>query len=69
MAGIVIDHEDIDNLLGGDEKGHYHLTREQLDWVEEHMKELYKPVIHADQVIVCSAGQAMNEYKIECDRT
>ena len=69
MEELYINHEDTDNLLGGNENGHYHLTREQLDWLIERMTEYYKPVIHADQVIVISAGQAIDGYKIESDRT
>ena len=37
-----IDHEELENLLGGDEEGHYHLTKEQYEWLEAQMN---KPII------------------------
>ena len=59
------DHEQLSSLLGGDENGHYHITHEQLDWIETKMNEQYKPVIADGQVITISAGEEMNGDKIE----
>ena len=64
---MYIDHEEVDNLLGGDENGHYHITREQLDWILSQMEGQYKPVIHDGQVITIPAGSEMDGYKIETD--
>lgn len=62
-------HENLTNLLGGNDTGHYHLTHEQLNWVENQMNtqadEPVKPVIADGQVVVVSIGKEMNGYKIE----
>lgn len=62
------DHELLENLLGGDENGHYHLTREQLEWLNEHMADTQKPVIRSGQSITITAGKEI-EYQIEGKRT
>ena len=69
MEELYINHEDVSNLQGGDETGHYHLTREQLDWVIEHMEELLKPLIHNGQEIIVTVGEEMDDYRIKSDRT
>ena len=62
-------HEQLTNLLGGNENGHYHLTHEQLDWVTNQMSgqtdEPIKPVIADGQVVVVSIGKELQGYKIE----
>lgn len=63
------DHEQLENLRGGDESGHYHLTLEQLEWLIEHMAECYKPSIHDNQVLVIPADSENYEYQIDSDRT
>lgn len=69
MEELYINHEDVSDLLGGDETGHYHLTREQLNWVIEHMEELLKPSILDGQEIRVTVGVEMDDYKIASDRT
>lgn len=59
------DHEQLSGLLGGDNDGHYHITHEQLDWIETKMNEQYKPVIADGQVITIPAGKELDGYKIE----
>lgn len=61
-------HENLSGLLGGDDNGHYHLTREQLDWLITHMEEQQRPVIHGGQEIVINPGEEIN-YQIESDKT
>ena len=40
MDNSVLDHEQLDNLLGGNDEGHYHLTKDQwlkiIDLLNEH---------------------------------
>ncbi len=63
------DHENLTNLLGGNENGHYHLTHEQLDWVANQMNtqtdEPIRPVIADGQVVEVSIGKELDGYKIE----
>lgn len=63
------DHENLTNLLGGNENGHYHLTHEQLDWVANQMNtqtnEPIKPVIADGQIVEVSIGKELEGYKIE----
>ena len=61
----VNDHELLMNLLGGDDHGHFHLTREQLDWIIEQMTEKYPPSITPNQVINTVADEAINDYQIQ----
>lgn len=58
-------HEQLTNLLGGNKNGHYHLTREQLDWIEQQTDEQRKPVIADGQVVEVSIGKELDGYKIE----
>ncbi len=62
-------HEQLTNLLGGNENGHYHLTHEQLDWVANQMNtqtdEPIRPVIADGQVVEVSIGKELDGYKIE----
>lgn len=64
QAEIIIDHELLDNLLGGDSNGHFHLTREQLDWIIEQMSEKYPPDITPNQVISAVADSPISNYEI-----
>ncbi len=63
-AGL-LDHEQLNGLLGGDDRGHYHLTKEQLDWLIEQMSEKYPPVIFPEQVINTTAGKEITPYLIQ----
>ena len=58
------DHEALNNLLGGDDSGHFHLTKEQLDWIIEQMSEKYPPNITPNQVITGTADVLINDYTI-----
>ena len=60
-----IDHEQMDGLLGGGYEGHYHLTREQLDWIKEQMTIKYPPVISNSQVINAVPSTPITNYKIQ----
>lgn len=59
-----LDHEQLNGLLGGDDRGHYHLTKEQLDWLIEQMSEKYPPVILSGQVINVIADNEITPYEV-----
>lgn len=61
----VLDHELLTSLLGGNSVGHFHLTREQLDWIIEQMSESYPPTIAPNQSIFGTADVPINEYYIQ----
>ena len=63
-AGI-LDHEQLNGLLGGEADGHYHLSREQLEWLVEQMSEKYPPVILSGQVINVVASELMLPYEVQ----
>ena len=58
------DHEVLKNLLGGDSEGHYHLTKEQYDWLVAQMSEKFPPKIADNQEIDVVASQEIIPYKI-----
>ena len=58
-----INHELLDNLLGGDETGHYHLTYEQIKKLDAY-SERYPPTIDDNQVIYCTASEEITPYEI-----
>lgn len=58
------DHELMNNLKGGNEDGHYHLTEDQLEWVIEQVNEAYKPVIGEDQEIIVLPDEEIDPYQI-----
>ena len=64
-SGGKLDHEKLEGLLGGDETGHYHLTKAELDALIELISEKYPPDIYANQVINVTADEAMTEYEIQ----
>ena len=57
-------HEDLDRLLGGDQNGHYHLTKEQYNWILEQISE-YLPVITDGQVINSTAETVITPYEVQ----
>ena len=59
------DHEQQINLLGGNTSGHYHLTKEQYEWLTSQMSEKYPPVILAGQVINVIQNKAITPYEIK----
>ena len=61
----IIDHELLNSLLGGNSEGHFHLTREQLDWIIEHMNENYPPNINPNQSIFGTADVPIQNYEIK----
>lgn len=64
-SGAEIDHETLEGLLGGDETGHYHLTKAELDAFLELISEKYPPEIEAGQVIEIIASEEMTAYEIK----
>ena len=58
------DHENLQNLLGGNSYGHYHLTKKQYDWLVEQMSEKYPPKIAENQEINVLASQEIIPYKV-----
>ena len=58
-----INHELLDNLMGGDETGHYHLTYEQIKKLDAY-SEKYPPTIDDNQVIYCTASEEITPYEI-----
>ena len=63
-SGKGLDHEKLEGLLGGDETGHYHLTKAELDALIELISEKYPPEIEAGQVIEVTASEEMTAYEI-----
>lgn len=64
QSGGILDHELLHNILGGDDRGHLHLTKEQLDWICEQMNEKFPPSITPDQIISATADEPINDYTI-----
>lgn len=58
------DHETLNNLQGGDDEGHFHLTEEQLEWVIEQVNEANKPEIPDGQEIIVDADGELDPYQI-----
>ena len=63
-AGI-IDHEQLNGLMGGNDEGHYHLTAEEYEGLKELLSEKYPPQIYAGQVINVVASEPMTPYEIQ----
>ena len=61
---VIQNHEALDNLLGGEAYGHFHLTKEQLDWIIENMNEKFPPSITPHQVIYATADDPISDYLI-----
>ena len=59
-----IDHEQLKNLLGGDNSGHYHLTGEELDELQQLIIDKYAPEIMSG-VIDAVANEAINPYTVQ----
>ena len=60
-----LNHELLNNLLGGDETGHYHLTKLQIRKLNAYSPDgKYPPVIDDNQVINCVAGEEISPYTI-----
>lgn len=57
-------HEILDNLMGGNSDGHFHLTKEQLEWIIEQMNEKYPPDITPNQTINTTADVPISNYSI-----
>ena len=55
------DHEELDNLLGGDIMGHYHLTGPQLEKLSAMFQENYPPTI-TTRMIRVTADEPMSPY-------
>ena len=59
------DHEKLSNLKGGDESGHYHLTREQYERLLELLEEgNVLPDIYPGQSIFLTVDEAMTPYEV-----
>ena len=61
------DHEDLNNLQGGDITGHYHLTKEQIEKLLALVGEKYPPRITIGQVIVINADEEMTPVQIQIE--
>ena len=64
QSGGVNDHELLNNLMGGNSDGHFHLTKQQLDWIIEQMQEKYPPSINPNQTIYGTADVPIDNYSI-----
>ena len=64
QSGGVNEHELLNNLMGGNSEGHYHITKEQLDWIIEQMQEKYPPDITPNQSINGTADVPITDYSI-----
>ena len=61
----VSEHELLNGLLGGDPNGHFHVSKEQLQWIIEQMNEKFPPSITPNQVILGTADEKINDYPIQ----
>ena len=61
----MIDHELLSNLLGGNEDGHYHLTKELLDELIELINDKYAPKILNGQQVSGIADETISPYKVQ----
>ena len=60
------DHEELDNLLGGSfAKGHYHLTKDQLERLADKLNIQYPPEILYSQTITIFAFEEMTPYIVQ----
>ena len=60
------DHEALENLAGGDSSGHYHLTKEQYEWLMAQMdSKKYPPAIADNQSVDTVGSQIMKPYEIQ----
>ena len=62
--GTDLDHECLDGLLGGDDEGHYHLTKKQLEGLEELYEKDYFPRILRGQVIDAVPNDEITPYTV-----
>ena len=67
--GALSDHEELNNLLGGNDEGHYHLTRKQAEWIEERMNEELRPKIKPGQTIKIILGEELSGFQVESRNT
>ena len=58
-----LDHEKLDNLLGGSDSGHYHLTKAELEKLRKLIN--YPPHIYAGQIINVIASEEMTPYEVQ----
>lgn len=63
--GSSINHEELNNLLGGDEKGHYHLTKEQIERLMDLFDKKYPPVIYNGQFIDAIPDEEISPYQVQ----
>lgn len=63
------DHEELSNLLGGNDEGHYHLTREQIEWIDRRMDEELRPKIKPCQTIKVTLGEELSDYQVKSCKT
>lgn len=61
------DHEVLDNLMGGDSTGHYHLTKEQIEKLLALVGEKYPPRIAIGQTITINADEEMTPIQIQIE--
>ncbi len=69
QSASTLGHEQLYGLMGGDDTGHYHVTKEQLALIIELMTERYPPVIMSGQVINITASEEMTPYEIQSENT
>ena len=62
--GAGYDHEKLRGLLGGNENGHYHLTKEQLRRLRE-LLDPYPPEIYSGQEVPTTANEEMTPYEVQ----
>lgn len=65
QRGGIIDHEQLNGLMGGNDEGHYHLTKEELEGLRELLSEKYPPSIYSGQVINVVASEPMTPYEVQ----
>ena len=62
--GTGLNHEDLDGLLGGNDEGHYHLTKTQIEQLSDMYEVAYKPKIIPNQTINITAEEETNPYEV-----
>ena len=67
VSSSEINHELLNNLLGGDENGHYHLTQEQLEELIDIISMKYLPEIMSGQQFFTEADKNIFPYQVTGD--
>ena len=59
-----LDHEQLNNLLGGNDKGHYHIKKRQLEQLINKYEQDFNPRILPNQLINAIYDNDINPYEV-----